>query len=64
MNALLKILGLQYSVKYETDEERNKLRYGKIMIMADQVRTYLAFLSDFSPPLPFRTRMALTSRGW
>ncbi|KAI1727367.1 DNA gyrase/topoisomerase IV, subunit A domain-containing protein [Ditylenchus destructor] len=36
INAMLKILGLQYRLKYETDDEVKTLRYGKIMIMADQ----------------------------
>ncbi|CAD5230247.1 unnamed protein product [Bursaphelenchus okinawaensis] len=36
INALLKIVGLQYRLKYATDEERKTLRYGKIMIMTDQ----------------------------
>ncbi|KAI1728634.1 DNA gyrase/topoisomerase IV, subunit A domain-containing protein [Ditylenchus destructor] len=36
INAMLKILGLQYRLKYETDDEIKTLRYGKIMIMADQ----------------------------
>uniref|UniRef100_A0AC34QUD2 DNA topoisomerase 2 n=1 Tax=Panagrolaimus sp. JU765 TaxID=591449 RepID=A0AC34QUD2_9BILA len=36
VNSLLKILGLQYKLKYETEEEMKTLRYGKVMIMADQ----------------------------
>ncbi|KAK0396121.1 hypothetical protein QR680_001575 [Steinernema hermaphroditum] len=36
INALLKIIGLQYKLKYESDDEVKSLRYGKIMIMADQ----------------------------
>ncbi|CAD5233794.1 unnamed protein product [Bursaphelenchus xylophilus] len=36
INAMLKIVGLQYKLKYATDEERKTLRYGKIMIMTDQ----------------------------
>lgn len=36
INHLLKILGLQYKKKYVTPEDLNTLRYGKIMIMADQ----------------------------
>lgn len=38
ITALLKIVGLQYKVKYEDDDQMKTLRYGKIMIMADQVR--------------------------
>ncbi|CEF65604.1 DNA topoisomerase 2-beta [Strongyloides ratti] len=33
---MIKILGLQYRLKYETEEERKTLRYGRVMIMADQ----------------------------
>ncbi|PAV63041.1 hypothetical protein WR25_09079 isoform B [Diploscapter pachys] len=36
INALIKILGLQYRKKYDTDEDMKSLRYGKVMIMADQ----------------------------
>lgn len=34
---MLKIVGLQYRLKYINDDEFKTLRYGKIMIMADQV---------------------------
>ncbi|KFD55492.1 hypothetical protein M513_03544 [Trichuris suis] len=33
---ILKIIGLQYKRKYESAEELRTLRYGKVMIMADQ----------------------------
>ncbi|VDD80575.1 unnamed protein product [Mesocestoides corti] len=36
INNLIKILGLQYKNKYETQESLANLRYGKIMIMTDQ----------------------------
>ncbi|KAL3990740.1 DNA gyrase/topoisomerase IV subunit A family protein [Acanthocheilonema viteae] len=36
VNALLKIIGLQYRLKYVKDEDMKTLRYGKIMVMADQ----------------------------
>ncbi|GMS84582.1 hypothetical protein PENTCL1PPCAC_6757 [Pristionchus entomophagus] len=36
INALLKILGLQYKVKYDKDDDMKNLRYGKVMVMADQ----------------------------
>ncbi|TKR76465.1 hypothetical protein L596_017595 [Steinernema carpocapsae] len=36
ITALLKIVGLQYRLKYDSDDEMKTLRYGKIMIMADQ----------------------------
>lgn len=38
INALLKILGLQYKMKYDQDDHMKTLRYGKVMVMADQVR--------------------------
>ena len=33
---LKKILGLRQNCKYETEEEIKTLRYGKVVIMADQ----------------------------
>ncbi|KAK4474630.1 hypothetical protein MN116_001765 [Schistosoma mekongi] len=36
INALIKILGLQYKLKYESVDALKELRYGKIMIMTDQ----------------------------
>jgi DNA topoisomerase-2 len=36
INNLIKILGLQYKKKYNTDEDMKTLRYGKVMIMTDQ----------------------------
>ncbi|EGT36104.1 hypothetical protein CAEBREN_03194 [Caenorhabditis brenneri] len=36
INAMIKILGLQYKKKYETEEDFKSLRYGKLMVMADQ----------------------------
>ncbi|XP_044258662.1 DNA topoisomerase 2 [Tribolium madens] len=36
INNLIKILGLQYKKKYNTDEDMRTLRYGKVMIMTDQ----------------------------
>ncbi|XP_064646411.1 DNA topoisomerase 2-alpha-like isoform X2 [Lineus longissimus] len=36
VNNIIKIVGLKYKTKYETPEELKTLRYGKIMIMADQ----------------------------
>lgn len=37
INALIKILGLQYKKKYLTMDDLKTLRYGKCMIMTDQV---------------------------
>ncbi|VIO94552.1 Probable DNA topoisomerase II, putative [Brugia malayi] len=36
INSLIKIIGLQYRLKYDKDEDMRTLRYGKIMVMADQ----------------------------
>ncbi|XP_052758891.1 DNA topoisomerase 2 isoform X2 [Galleria mellonella] len=36
INNLIKILGLQYKKKYNTMDDLKSLRYGKVMIMADQ----------------------------
>ncbi|CAH1249009.1 TOP2A [Branchiostoma lanceolatum] len=36
INNVIKIMGLQYKRKYETDDDMKTLRYGKIMIMTDQ----------------------------
>ncbi|XP_072033901.1 DNA topoisomerase 2-alpha-like isoform X2 [Amphiura filiformis] len=36
INNIIKIIGLQYKNKYEEPESLKKLRYGKLMIMADQ----------------------------
>lgn len=40
INSLVKILGLQYKKKYTTPEDMQSLRYGKIMIMTDQVQKF------------------------
>ena len=37
INALLRIIGLQYKMRYDKDDDLKTLRYGKVMIMADQV---------------------------
>uniref|UniRef100_UPI00358E4619 DNA topoisomerase 2-beta n=1 Tax=Myxine glutinosa TaxID=7769 RepID=UPI00358E4619 len=36
INNIIKIMGLQYKIKYEDPESLKTLRYGKLMIMADQ----------------------------
>ena len=38
INNIIKIVGLQYKKSYEDPESLKSLRYGKIMIMTDQVR--------------------------
>ncbi len=37
INELVKILGLQYKRKYLTTDDLKSLRYGRVMIMTDQV---------------------------
>ena len=46
---MVKILGLKYGKKYETDSDIATLRYGKIMIMADQdvVRNFISKCTKF-----------------
>jgi DNA topoisomerase-2 len=41
INNLIKILGLQYKKKYNTDEDMKTLRYGKVMIMTDQDQVHV-----------------------
>lgn len=36
INNIIKIVGLQYKKKYESQEDLKSLRYGKVMIMTDQ----------------------------
>lgn len=36
INNLIKIMGLQYKNKYETQDTLQTLRYGRLMIMTDQ----------------------------
>lgn len=40
INNIIKILGLQYTKNYNDPESLKSLRYGKLMIMTDQVRVY------------------------
>lgn len=44
INALIKIIGLQYRLKYDKDEDMKTLRYGKIMVMADQVANFVVLI--------------------
>lgn len=37
INSIIKIIGLQYKKNYSDPESLKSLRYGKIMIMTDQV---------------------------
>ena len=36
---IIKIMGLRYKEKYDSEDSLKTLRYGKIMIMTDQVKT-------------------------
>ena len=36
INNLVKIMGLQYKKKYQSDTDLKTLRYGRLMIMTDQ----------------------------
>jgi hypothetical protein len=45
---MIKILGLQYKRKYDTDEDFKSLRYGKVMVMADQVLIVLLSLNLYN----------------
>ena len=38
---LVKIIGLTYKKKYNSLEDMSSLRYGRMMIMTDQVRDHL-----------------------
>ena len=44
INNIIKIVGLQYKKNYEDEDSLKTLRYGKIMIMTDQV-SYFRFLN-------------------
>ncbi len=35
---MIKIIGLRFDTQYEDEDDLKTLRYGKVMIMADQVR--------------------------
>ena len=50
INNIIKIVGLQYKKNYEDEDSLKTLRYGKIMIMTDQVRIkHVLLLHCFSP---------------
>lgn len=54
INNIIKIVGLQYKKSYDDAESLKTLRYGKIMIMTDQVgfkaATYLKLMSFLDCP--------------
>ena len=37
INNIIKIMGFKYNKKYDNDDDLKTLRYGKVMIMTDQV---------------------------
>lgn len=47
INNIIKILGLQYKKNYSDPESLKSLRYGKIMIMTDQVCSVSNLYSSF-----------------
>lgn len=47
INALIKILGLQYKKKYLTMDDLKTLRYGKCMIMTDQVIILVIYYFEY-----------------
>lgn len=48
INNIIKILGLQYKKNYSDPDSLKSLRYGKIMIMTDQVFDLFNFASSTS----------------
>lgn len=56
INNIIKIIGLQYKKNYSDPESLKSLRYGKIMIMTDQV-FWLIFI--FTPFLSSRVLFVL-----
>lgn len=48
INNIIKILGLQYKKNYSDPESLKSLRYGKIMIMTDQVHQLFPLRFRFS----------------
>ena len=52
INNIIKVVGLQYKKSYEDPESLRTLRYGKIMIMTDQVQHPITSTLLFSFSLP------------
>lgn len=48
INNIIKILGLQYKKNYSDPESLKTLRYGKIMIMTDQVWFHYPVICDIT----------------
>lgn len=51
INNIIKIVGLQYKKNYEDEDSLKTLRYGKIMIMTDQVRIKYVLLLHCFPAM-------------
>lgn len=49
INNIIKIVGLQYKKSYDDAESLKSLRYGKIMIMTDQVCSVLNLCDNLRP---------------
>lgn len=68
INNIIKIVGLQYKKSYDDPESLRSLRYGKIMIMTDQVSCGLLGLGTSSAsgltPVCARIKTAPTSKGF
>lgn len=60
INNIIKIVGLQYKKSYDDPESLRSLRYGKIMIMTDQVAEAMeAVRTAAFCPLPFEHMLEL-----
>lgn len=70
INNIIKIVGLQYKKSYDDPESLRSLRYGKIMIMTDQVSCGAqavglgTSLASGLTPVCTRIKMAPTSKGF
>jgi hypothetical protein len=64
INNMIKIIGLQYKRQYTTDQDLDSLRYGKIMIMADQVPKILIKMHLTIPNIFPRIKTVPTSKAW
>lgn len=53
INNIIKIVGLQYKKSYDDPESMRSLRYGKIMIMTDQVSCLLDATTALSARIQF-----------
>uniref|UniRef100_H2Z115 DNA topoisomerase 2 n=1 Tax=Ciona savignyi TaxID=51511 RepID=H2Z115_CIOSA len=49
INNIVKIMGLSFKKKYDSDDDLKSLRYGRIMIMTDQVKIFMSLVSYQNP---------------